>query len=118
MRVCASEEEFTTTSGSSITFYYASEVIDSQGRLYALGRLVSFADRPAWMSMGTRPYRVFVETKFERTIDFEAARKIVNDLVRAPRSYREGDPERVSRALEYVQSYRSLKELMEGCSHL
>jgi hypothetical protein len=67
--------------------------------------------------MGTTPYRVFVETKLEKTIDFEAARKIVSDLVRAPRSYWEGSPDGVSRALEYVQSYRSLNELIKGCSH-
>ena len=83
IQVFASEEEFTTTSGSSSTFYTAEEVIDSQGRLYALGRVVPFGKRPSWRDMGTSRYRVFVETKLEKTIDFEAAPKIVSDLVRA-----------------------------------
>lgn len=89
----------------------------THSRLYALGRVVSFGKRPSWRDMGTSPYRVFVETKLEKTIDLEAARKIVSDLVRAPRSYWEGSPDRVSRALEYVQSYRSLNELIKGCSN-
>jgi hypothetical protein len=117
IRVFPSEEQFTTTRGYSDTFYQTQEVIDSQGRLYAVGHVVPFDKPPSWRDMGTSPYRVFVETKFERTIDVETARKIVSDLVRNPRSYWEGAPEPVNRALEHVKSFRSLSELIEGCSH-
>jgi hypothetical protein len=116
--VVDTELAFTTTSVSSGRSYTTQKIIDSKGGLYEVKSATPIGEvRSAWLDMGTTPYRVFVEMKLRKTVSVDDARSMVLENVRSPRSQLSRPPERLRKAVEMVQSYRTLDQLIAGCDH-
>lgn len=116
LNVYGSEMELTTTQVSTGLSYPVQQIIDSSGNYYVVSRSAPFGKvKSVWLDMGTTPYRVFLELKLKKHVNLEQARKMVLEAVRSPRAGWVKDPVALQKAVRWVQSYRSIGDLIAGC---
>ena len=117
IRVFETEEPITTTSRSSSLLYANLKLIDSAGGLYDVGRDYPVGKVPSsWSDMiGIQTYRIFIELKFEKKLNVDKAREMVQGVAMSSRSDLGRTPEDRERVQKRLAGYRTLAELIEGC---
>jgi hypothetical protein len=106
------EAALTRTTGASSLNFVERQVVDSAGVVYEVKRAVIVnGGKAVWQDMGTSPQRVWLELNRRGPASVERIRGLVMEQVRSPLSVWEGKREAVAR----VESFGSVKELIEGC---
>ena len=112
------EAAFTTRRYADMFWPSEATVIDSAGGLYQGDKTFEVEKHPnPVFDMGRTPYRIFVRLKRLKTVDLEAARQLIVNIIRDDRGYFSGADaaQRQEAAIAYIQRYGSVRELVEGC---
>ena len=109
------EESLTTTTVASGLNFPQFKVIDSGGTEYSIRRVTEFGKRSTFLDMGTNPFRVFLEMKWDGKISLTDAKALVLAVALEPNGLVSGTAHGAQIATQRIQGVQSFDELIQVC---